>query len=90
MTTPKKDEFFTADLYFAAYLQVAGAPYKRADRTPEGRVNFVFDATLLSIEDLKEAWFSRKGKVSANDYAYAVKNLKSVCHMRLHLPQGRW
>jgi hypothetical protein len=76
----KRDEFLTADLYFAAYLQVAGAPYKRADRGPEGRVQFVFDATLVNIEELKTAWFNRSGKVPANDYAHAIKNLKSVCH----------
>ena len=82
MTTkiPPKDEFKTPDLYFAAYLQTAGVEMKRTDRE-NNRVYFVFDSSIVSIDELKTAWFNNTGKVSAQPYAHNIKSLKSVCHM---------
>jgi hypothetical protein len=85
MTTPKNgsSEFKTSDLYFAAYLQTAGVEMKRTERSEEtGKVFFVFDTSIVNIEELKAAWFNNTGKVAANPYAHNVKNLKSVCHMK--------
>lgn len=75
------DEYRTSDLYFAAYLQVAGAPMVRTDRTGNGKVSFVFDTSVANIEELKRAWFSRQGKIDALPYADTIKSLKSICHM---------
>jgi hypothetical protein len=79
--TQTPDEYRTSDLYFAAYLQVAGAPMVRTDRNGNGKVSFVFDTSITNIEELKQAWFSRQGKVEALPYADAIKSLKSICHM---------
>lgn len=76
-----KDEFRTSDLYFAAYLQVAGVAMTRTEKSGTGRVSFVFDPTISNIEELKNAWFAQTGKVSGLQYANAVKALKSICHM---------
>ena len=76
----KNGEFKTPDLYFAAYLQTAGVEMKRSDRE-NGRVYFVFDATISNIDELKTGWFSNQAKVAAQPYAHAIKSLKSICHM---------
>lgn len=73
-------EYATTDLYYAAYLQCAGAPMLRTDRVG-ARLTFVFDASIVNIEELKTAWYNQSGKVSAQQYASCVKNLKHVCHM---------
>lgn len=74
-------EFRTSDLYFAAYLQVAGVAMTRTERNGSGKVSFVFDPSISNIEELKHAWFAQSGKVAALPYANAIKTLKSVCHM---------
>ncbi len=79
--SPHKDEFRTPDLYFAAYLQTAGVEMKRTERE-NGRVFFVFDASVTSIEDLKTGWFNSTAKVAALPYTHNIKSLKSVCHMQ--------
>ena len=80
----KKDnseqEFRSPDLYFSAYLQVAGVEMLRQDRE-NGRVLFVFDATVANIPELKTAWFNSTGKVAAQPYANSIRSLKSLCHM---------
>jgi len=76
-------EFKTSDLYFAAYLKAAGVEMTRTDRHSEGgRILFVFDTSVSNVEELKNGWFNNTGKVVANQYAYHIKNLKSVCHMK--------
>lgn len=77
-------EIRTSDLYFAAYLQTAGVPMKRTERPGDngGKVYFVFDTSITNIEELKTAWFNNSGKVAANPYAYNVKSLKALCHLK--------
>jgi Domain of unknown function (DUF5659) len=75
------EEYRTSDLYFAAYLQVAGTPMVKTDRNGNGKVSFIFDTSVTNIEELKTAWFSRQGKIFALPYADAIKSLKSICHM---------
>jgi hypothetical protein len=79
--TQTPEEFRTSDLYFAAYLQVAGVPMTKTDRNGNGKVSFVFDTSVSNIEELKQAWFNRSGRVEALPYADAIKSLKSICHM---------
>lgn len=75
------NEYRTSDLYFAAYLQVAGVTMLRPERSGSGKVSFVFDTSVSNVDSLKNAWFSGSGKVAALPYANAVKSLKSLCHM---------
>lgn len=73
--------YATTDLYYAAYLQCAGTPMLRTDRSDSGRLTFIFDSTVVNVDELKTAWFSGRGKVSAQNYASSIKNLKHLCHM---------
>lgn len=75
------DEFRTSDLYFAAYLQVAGVTMVRTDRNGTGKVSFIFDTSVSNIDELKNAWFNHTGRVPALPYSNAIKSLKSICHM---------
>lgn len=77
----KDREFLTSDLYFAAYLQVAGVAMTRTERNGNGKISFVFDPTISNIDELKNAWFAQTGKVAALPFANAIKILKSICHM---------
>ena len=52
----------------------------RTDR--EGtRMYFVFDHTIANIEELRIGWLNGTGKVSAQTYAFNIKNFKSMCHL---------
>lgn len=73
-------DYHTTDLYFAAYLQVAGAPMKNTSRQGS-RITFAFDCAIVNIEELRTAWFNQTGRVSALNYANTIKNLKHLCHM---------
>jgi len=75
-------EFKTSDLYFAAYLKTAGASMKRTERSEGGKVMFVFDTSIVNIEELTQGWVNDTGKVSANSFSFNIKSLKSVCHMK--------
>ena len=56
---------------------------KKTERdTNSGKIHFVFDTTIASIEELKSAWFNCSGKVAANPYAASIKNLKSLVHSK--------
>jgi len=47
-----------------------------------GKVYFIFDTSIANIEELKTAWFNNSGKVAANPYAYNIKSLKALCHLK--------
>jgi hypothetical protein len=84
MITPNQTEtaeFRTSDLYFAAYLQVAGVSMVKSERNGNGKVSFIFDTSVSNIAELKTAWFNQSGRIPALPYANAIKALKSVCHM---------
>jgi hypothetical protein len=72
-------EYKTSDLYYAAYLKVAGVPFIEPER--EGRrVIFVFENSD-SIRDLKREYFNRKAKVPAMSYADEIKAMKAMTHL---------
>lgn len=77
---PSDDEkiYRTTDMYYAAFLRVAGVKFLEANRE-NGRVFFSFE-NGDSIRDLKREYFNRSGKVSALDYADEVRNMKSLTH----------
>ena len=75
----QSSEYRTSDLYYAAYLKVAGIPFLEPER--EGRrVTFVFDHSDM-IKDLKRQYFNRQAKVAAMTYADEVKAMKALTHM---------
>jgi hypothetical protein len=73
------DFYSTSDLYYAAYLRVAGVTYS-GTRREGGRVFFLFDPSD-ALKDLKDAYFNRTAKVSALTYADEVKAMKALTHM---------
>jgi len=72
-TTP---EYRTSDMYFAAYLRVAGVPLVRTERV-ERRVFFVFEE-VVGMDDLKVQYFNRTAKVSALTYVDEIRNMKAL------------
>ena len=77
---PSADDgrYRTSDLYYAAYLRVARVPLVTTER--EGRrVFFVFERAE-ALDDLKQQFFNRTGKVEALTYADEIKAMKSLTH----------
>jgi len=68
----------TSDLYFAAYLKVAGV--KLIDTEWEGkRLFFVFEDKGGDImRNLKKEYFSDYAKVNAMSYVQAIKLMKNL------------
>lgn len=71
-----ESEFTTSDLYYAAYLKVAGVPLL-GTRREGSRVVFIFEQTPL-LSDLKRDFYNRNGKVSALTFCDELKALKSL------------
>ena len=71
-------EFETHDIYLAAYLKVSGCTLVRR-RKQANRVYFVFVNPAGSILDLREAFFSGQGKVSAHQYSMEIVSVKQLC-----------
>lgn len=69
----------TSDLYYAAFLRVAGVKFVEATRH-EGRIFFVFE-NGEAIRDLKREYFNRTARVGALDYADEVRNMKAMIHL---------
>ena len=74
-----KGQYRTSDLYYAAYLKVAGVMLDGCVRE-EGRVFFVFESTEAS-SDLKQQYFNRTSKVPALSYADEIRSMKALTHM---------
>jgi hypothetical protein len=68
----------TSDLYYAAYLKVAGVLLNETVREG-GRVYFIFD-NMDTITDLKRQYFNRTSKVPALTYADEIKAMKALTH----------
>lgn len=78
--TNEPRRYRTSDLYYAAYLRVAGVELIETVRDKGGRVFFVFDHNP-NIRDLKNDYFNRKAKVPALTYADEIRNMKALTHM---------
>ena len=66
----------TSDLYYAAYLKVAGVSFTGTAK--EGnRVFFLFDVGD-GLEDLKLQYFNNVSKVPARLYAEEIKAMKAL------------
>lgn len=79
MQNSSEETYRTSDIYYAAYLKVAGVFH--ADTVREGsRVYFIFDQ-VEGLRDLKNQYFNRTAKISALAYADEIRNLKALTHM---------
>ena len=75
--------FRTSDLYFAAYLYVAGVPHKGADNDGR-RVWFLFEPPdKASMRDLKDGYYKDQAKVQALSYTQAVKKMKALVYQKV-------
>ena len=79
-TTPVQEDgrYRTSDLYYAAYLRVARVPWITTVR--EGRRVFFIFERIEGLDDLKQQFFNRTGKVEALTYADEIKAMKSLTH----------
>ena len=74
------DTHNTSDIYYAAYLKVAGVVLLGAERI-DGRVIFQFEAPdPAAIRDLKNQYFNRTAKVVAMNYADECRAMKNLTH----------
>ena len=82
---PKEGIYRTSDLYYAAYLKVAGVPFHDTVRVQgEGRSKVVFEFKphdMSMMRELKQSFFNGQGKVSAGDLVQAIKLMKQLTHM---------
>ena len=73
----------TSDLYYAAYLKVAGVPYVGIEWEELGngkkKGHFLFeDQGSLAMRDLKTQYFRDTAKVPALSYGQALRELKGA------------
>lgn len=76
-----KGEYQTSDLYYGAYLAACGVPILRHERLSGVKIAFIFDASLVNIQELQDLWINKTGQVSAQVYASEIKRLKGICHL---------
>ena len=71
----------TKDLYFSAYLRVAGVPFLEAVRQDDGKVVFLFeDLGVPAMRDLKRGYFSDRAKVPAMSFVQMIRAMKSLTY----------
>lgn len=68
----------TSDLYYAAYLKVAGVVFVETAREG-GRVFFLFEAQD-GLRELRNQYYSRVAKVPALTYADEIKTMKTLTY----------
>lgn len=74
----RMDGFRTSDIYFAAYLKVAGANLLGTERKGR-RVVFIFeDQGPIAMRQLKGAYFADSAKVNVLSFVQAVKHMKEL------------
>jgi len=80
MTDEKKNGYRTSDLYYAAYLKVAGVKLSGTQRDG-GRVYFLFEEGDGSdLRELRDQYYNRTSKVAALTYADEIKVMKALTH----------
>ena len=72
------DGFKTSDIYFAAYLKVAGANLLGTAREGRRVIFFFEDQGPIAMRQLKNAYFSDSAKVNVMSFVQAVKNMKRL------------
>jgi len=80
MTDEKKNGYRTSDLYYAAYLKVAGVKLSGTQRDG-ARVYFLFEEGDGSdLRELRDQYYNRTSKVAALTYADEIKVMKALTH----------
>lgn len=79
-------QYRTRDMHYAAYLRVASVPFldTKVEVGKDGKrhVYFLFEPQDTTVmRDLKKQYFSGRAKVSALEYAQALKTMKILTHM---------
>lgn len=70
----------TSDLYYAAYLKVAGVDFVGTSRDG-GRVYFLFaEGGPVSIRELKQQYYNRSSKVAALTFVDEIRVMKGLTH----------
>jgi hypothetical protein len=73
-----EEVYKTTDLYYSAYLKVAGVVFRGVERE-NGRVAFLFDDQgPLVMRDLRNAYFTDAAKVAPLLFVQAIKAMKSL------------
>lgn len=76
----ERNGYRTSDLYYAAYLKVAGVKLTGTQRDG-GRVYFLFEeADSASMRELRDQYYNRTSKVAALTYADEIKVMKALTH----------
>jgi hypothetical protein len=78
MTQKSLRKIRTSDLYYAAYLKVAGVTFLETEREG-GRVYFVFEHSP-NIDDLKSQYYSSKSRIPALPFAQELQTMKLLTH----------
>lgn len=72
----------TKDLYLASYLVLKGVKIAKLERGDRNRFYFFFN-TSQELEDLANLFYARKATVTPQDYAVAMKQVKSMMYNEL-------
>lgn len=79
-SSQKQSHYRTSDLYYAAYLKVAGVSFVGTVRE-NGRVYFLFDEDgAVSIRELKQQYYNRTSKVAALTFVDEIRVMKGLTH----------
>ena len=73
-----KTAYRTSDMYYAAYLKVAGVILQGTEKQGN-RIFFLFEDND-NLRDLRVEFFNGRSKVAALSYADAIKHMKSLTH----------
>ena len=78
--TDENTGYRTSDLYYAAYLKVAGVKLTGTHRE-KGRVYFLFgEADPAAMRDLRDQYYNRTSKVAALTFVDEIRVMKNLTH----------
>ena len=70
----------TSDLYFAAYLEVAGVKLLGTSKSGV-RISFLFeDQGSVAMKQLRDQFFMDKARVHALSYSQAIRRMKALLY----------
>ena len=75
----------TSDIYFASYINTLKYELKLTKKVQDGRKEktvFCFDIPDEEVEEVKSGFFGGGGKISALEYQYSIRSLKSLCFIK--------
>ncbi len=75
-----KEFYRTSDLYFAAFLRVAGVPFVDVERDGN-RAHFLFeDQGAGAMREYRRQFFADEAKVPAQSYGQMIRTMKSLVY----------